>query len=199
VLSDLAAGLVARRVALIVAIGNLEIIAAKRATSSILTVMVVSSAPVEARLIDSLARPGGNVTGTTLQAPEISGKFLELELYRMEAARSARVMGIELLLVPIRNLADLEDAFVRIASDRPNALFVSPTGAIYQYRERSDLIRCTRTATCDLGQQGHRFGRRADVVYRGLRAARQAGRGDHRPDLQGRQAGRNTCRAADTL
>jgi putative ABC transport system substrate-binding protein len=157
-LANLADELVARKVDLIVAIGNVEILAAKHATSSIPIVMVVSSAPVETGLIDSLSRPGGNVTGTTLQAPEIAGKFLELlketvpnlkqvallwdpdypglELYRLEAERAARALGIELTLLPIRTLADLEGAFARLAADRPHALFVSPTGPIYDNRAR---------------------------------------------------------------
>jgi putative ABC transport system substrate-binding protein len=157
-LDGLALGLVGRKVDLIVAIGNFEILAAKRATSSIPIVMVISGAPVEVGLIDSLAKPGGNVTGTTLQAPEISGKFLELliatvpnlkrvallwepdypgiELYVAETKRAALALEVQLTLLPIRTLAALEEAFARIVGDRPHALFISPTGTIYDHRAR---------------------------------------------------------------
>ena len=69
-LPALAAELVAAQVDLIVAWTNPEILAAKRATTTIPIVMVSGQVPVEAGLIDSLVRPGGNVTGTTIQGPE---------------------------------------------------------------------------------------------------------------------------------
>ena len=52
--------------------------AAKDATSTIPIVMAVSAAPIEAGLVASLARPGGNVTGLSIMAPELGGKRLEL-------------------------------------------------------------------------------------------------------------------------
>ena len=52
--------------------------AAKDATSTIPIVMAVSAAPIEAGLVASLARPGGNVTGLSVMAPELGGKRLEL-------------------------------------------------------------------------------------------------------------------------
>ena len=54
--------------------------AAKEATKTIPIVMVTTQDPVASRLIDSLARPGGNVTGVTQLARELSGKRLELLL-----------------------------------------------------------------------------------------------------------------------
>src|SRR6266576_1853631 len=53
-------------------------LAAKKATSSIPIVIVALSDPVDAGLVDSLARPGGNVTGLTRFTAELSGKRLEL-------------------------------------------------------------------------------------------------------------------------
>ena len=52
--------------------------AAKRATSAIPIVMGFSGDPVGTGLVTSLARPGGNVTGLTIQSPELAGKRLEL-------------------------------------------------------------------------------------------------------------------------
>lgn len=157
-LSGFAADLVAKKVNLIVAYTNPEILAAKRATSTIPIVMVRGLAPVEAGLIASLAHPGGNLTGTTIQAPELAGKSMEvlrdtvprvtrvtilwdpdfpgLELYRREAERAADAMGIRLTLLPGRTLAELETAFTVTARERPDALLVVPTGAIFTHRTR---------------------------------------------------------------
>src|SRR5258706_1453582 len=78
-LPDLAAELVRLRVDVIVAGTNPAIAAAKRATAMISIVMVANGDPVGAGFIPSLARPGGNITGVTLNAsPEIFGKALGL-------------------------------------------------------------------------------------------------------------------------
>ena len=79
-LPELAAELVRLKVDIIVvASGDLLIRTAKNATKTIPIVMVVgASDPVEAGLVDSLARPGGNVTGVTNLARELGGKRLEL-------------------------------------------------------------------------------------------------------------------------
>ena len=77
---ELAAELVRLKVDIILAAGGTGIIqAAKNATKTIPIVMAGTGAdPVEAGLIESLARPGGNVTGTTTLARELAGKRLEL-------------------------------------------------------------------------------------------------------------------------
>jgi putative ABC transport system substrate-binding protein len=77
-LPDLAAELVRLNVDLIVARGTPSVRAAKRATTTIPIVMPISSDAVGDGLVADLARPGGNVTGLTLMATELSGKRLEL-------------------------------------------------------------------------------------------------------------------------
>jgi putative ABC transport system substrate-binding protein len=77
-LPELAADLVARKVDVIVAGGELAIRAAKQATSTIPIVMAISGDPVGTGLIASLARPGGNVTGLSMISPELATKRLEL-------------------------------------------------------------------------------------------------------------------------
>ena len=71
-----AAELVTLHPDIIVAIGTPAIAAAKQATSTIPIVMAAASDPVGARLVASLAHPGGNVTGLSLLAPELSAKRL---------------------------------------------------------------------------------------------------------------------------
>src|SRR5712692_4942130 len=66
------------RLAEFVAEGTLAPLAAKRATSTIPIVMTVAGDPLGSGLVEGLARPGGNVTGMSLMAPDLGGKRLEL-------------------------------------------------------------------------------------------------------------------------
>jgi ABC-type uncharacterized transport system substrate-binding protein len=77
-LHNAAAELVRLNVDLIVASGTLAPLAAKRATTTIPIVMAAAGDPLGTGLVASLARPGGNVTGMSLMAPDLGGKRLEL-------------------------------------------------------------------------------------------------------------------------
>ena len=77
-LPKLAAELVGRNVDVIVTAGPADTRAAKKATSTIPIVMSFDNDPVGNRFVASLARPGGNITGLSTLAPELSGKQLEL-------------------------------------------------------------------------------------------------------------------------
>ena len=76
-LPDLVAELVRLNVDIIVANGTLAQIAAKQATTTIPVVMTAAGDPLGSGLVASLAKPGGNVTGLSLMAPELAGKRLE--------------------------------------------------------------------------------------------------------------------------
>ena len=75
---SLAAELVHLKVDVIVTLGPAPTRAAKAATSTIPIVMAQDPDPVGNGFVASLARPGGNITGLSTQAPELSGKRLEL-------------------------------------------------------------------------------------------------------------------------
>ena len=75
---DLAAGMVRQKVDVIVASSTEGIFAAQRATTSIPVVFGGSGDPVGRRLVKSLARPGGNLTGTSIMYPELLAKQVEL-------------------------------------------------------------------------------------------------------------------------
>jgi putative ABC transport system substrate-binding protein len=77
-LSYFAAELVDLKVDVIVASGSQAVRAAQQATRSVPIVMTGSSDPVGAGFVASLAHPGGNITGLSLQSPELSGKRLGL-------------------------------------------------------------------------------------------------------------------------
>ena len=91
-LPALAADLVNRKVSVIVATaGTPTITAANAATSSIPIVFVIGGDPVRFRIVASLNRPGGNITGITLLGIELAAKRLE---FLLELAPAARVIGV---------------------------------------------------------------------------------------------------------
>jgi putative ABC transport system substrate-binding protein len=143
---QLAADLVQRKVAVIVADGDPAIHAAKKATTTIPIVLVAVGDPVRENLVASLAKPGGNITGVTSMSAELSGKRLELaketfaklrsvaviwnpanpssalELKEMEAA--ARTLGLKLQALEVRAPENFQNAFTSLARDRANALIL---------------------------------------------------------------------------
>src|SRR5262249_28021174 len=75
---ELAAELVRLKVEVIVAANNPAVSAAQRATKTIPIVMVLVTDPVRLGFVASLARPAGNITGLTIQAPDLAGKRLQI-------------------------------------------------------------------------------------------------------------------------
>ncbi len=93
-LPDLAAELVRFKVDIIVTAGPAATGPAKEATSTIPIVMAQDSDPVESGFVASLARPGGNITGLSTLAPEVSGKRLELLKEIIPKLSRVAVLGI---------------------------------------------------------------------------------------------------------
>jgi putative ABC transport system substrate-binding protein len=158
-LADLAAELVRLEVDVIVAVVTQASLAAKQATSTIPIVMVGVSDPLGSGLVASLARPGGNVTGTSSMTAEVAGKSLELlkeaapavsrvavlwnpdnAIFQAQMLRqtqlAAAMLGVELRTVAARHGDDLEGAFGAIAAESVGALLVlaDPTLAIHRKR-----------------------------------------------------------------
>ena len=145
---DLAAELVRVKVDVIVASGNPAIIALKKATQSIPIVMTVVADPVGAGFIASLSRPGGNITGLTNIAEQLSGKRLELlkeinpKIARVavfrnptipthvnlwkETQEAAEALGLKVLPLDIRAADEIEQAFDAMAKEHVEALIVLP-------------------------------------------------------------------------
>jgi putative ABC transport system substrate-binding protein len=142
-----AAELVKLRVDIIVTQGTPATLAAKQATTSIPIVFSPLSDPVGVGLVASLARPGGNITGTSLMASDISAKRLELlhtvmpwvsriailwdssnpgmALRVRETKIAADQSQIVLHTVGPRTLAELESGLVELTKQRPDALIVT--------------------------------------------------------------------------
>jgi putative ABC transport system substrate-binding protein len=117
-----------------------------------------------------LARPGGNITGLSLQSPELSGKRLELlrEIIKdcsrlaillnpddppvvfslRETEKAAGALGMEISLVEARRGEDLDGAFALIAEIRPEAVVILPASLMTKYAARiTELALNIRTPT----------------------------------------------------
>ena len=147
---ELAAELVRLKVDIIVVAGGGPVIqAAMNATKTIPIVMSgVGIDPVEAGLVESLARPGGNVTGVTTLSRELGGKRLELlkeavpKLARVAVLYdpaspgivldvkevlpvAARALGLTIQPWEVRNADDFDRVFAALNKQRPDGLYVA--------------------------------------------------------------------------
>ena len=153
-LPALAADLVGRRVGLIAALAPQAAFAAKAATTTIPIVFVGGLDPVQAGLVASLNRPGGNVTGVTFIGASLGAKRLELarelvpnvaviallthpnspdaseELRDLNTA--AKTIGQELLVVSATSDRDFEAAFASIVRHRAGALLIGQDPFLFQ-------------------------------------------------------------------
>jgi ABC-type uncharacterized transport system substrate-binding protein len=131
--AEIAAELVRLKVDVIVTSGNVAALAAKQATATIPIVFPAAADPVGTGLVASLARPGGNVTGRSLQHTDLAGKRLELlrevvpnlrqvaimanagsigsVLEIREVHEAARTLGLEVVTLEIRHAEDIAPAF----------------------------------------------------------------------------------------
>ena len=145
-LAGLGAELVRLKVDVIVTSGPAATRAAKEATVTIPIVTAQDPDPVGNGLVASLARPGGNITGLSTLAPEISGKRLELvkeivpRLSRVavlgssttpgnaqalkETELAAQALGVQLQYLDVRGAKDIEPAFRAAAKGRADAILV---------------------------------------------------------------------------
>lgn len=158
-LPQLAAELVQLPVDVIVAGTNQDIAAAKAATSTIPIIMALGVDPVGAGFVESLARPGGNITGVTVDAaPEtIIGKQLSLlkeaapstsriavlwnplvpayRTYFKAAQDSGGQLGLTIYSAEVQNPATLESAFQAIRGERSGGMLVFVDSLTFSHRQ----------------------------------------------------------------
>jgi putative ABC transport system substrate-binding protein len=161
---ELAAELVRLDVDVIVAANNAAVAAARRATRTIPVVMVLAEEPVASGFVESLRRPGGNVTGLSSQWADLFSK--RLQLLREVAPHVSRVavlwdpafgtgswlltetkgaapaaLGMRLQLMEIRQPSELEPSFATIARQGNGALLVQGSTMLMSQRTRlSELM-----------------------------------------------------------
>jgi len=151
---SLVAELVQLKVDVLVVTNPPSIRTAKQATKTIPIVMVTTGDPVATGLVDSLARPGGNITGLTRLTRELSGKRLELLKEVLPAISRVGVLWTQgpsanfkeyepaarALKIPLQSLEvrgpnpDLEGAFRQAVKGRANALITITTATLSPYR-----------------------------------------------------------------
>jgi len=157
---ELAAELVRLKVDIIVVAGGGRApLAAKNATKTIPIVMMGQELdPVEAGLVESLARPGGNVTGITNLSRELGGKRLELlkeavpkvarvavlyepvpasALELKEVQTAARALGLTVRSWEVRDADGFERVFAALSKERPDGLFVTGGALMYANQKRT--------------------------------------------------------------
>src|SRR6266478_7288932 len=157
-LPALAAELVRLKVDVIVTSGPTVTRAAKEATNTIPIVMAFDNDPVGSGVVASLARPGGNITGLSILAPEISGK--QLELLKEIVPRLSRVavlgnsnepanpktlkeielvagsFGVQLQPLDVRGSKDIETAFRAATKAHADALIVLASAIVTDHRTK---------------------------------------------------------------
>ena len=158
-LPAMAADLVRLKVDIIVTASTPAALAAKQATSTIPIVVTFVADPVGSGIVNSLARPGGNITGLTDLAAELLAKRLELlkqmvpranrmavlwdptglteatrRNMREQVERAAQAQGVELQFMDVRRPGDLDQVFPAITKARIVAVVVTPTPMLFEAR-----------------------------------------------------------------
>jgi putative ABC transport system substrate-binding protein len=158
-LLELAAELDALKVDVIMVSDTQALDAAHRKAAKIPIVMAGAGVPVSLGFIESLARPGGNITGVVSQAETLAEKNLELlkeispgiervgiihspdnvsslASFKADKERTAPRLGLVVVPLPVSKPADLDEAFATIVRERVQALVVHPTPVPFAQRGR---------------------------------------------------------------
>ncbi len=153
-----AADLVRLKVHVIVTVGGAATKAAKQVTATIPIVMSLVTEPVASGLVSSLARPGGNVTGTSMMASDLAGKQFEMLKQAVpkasrvallwnpanpggaaqlrEAKTAARALGLRLQALEARAPQEIDSAFAAMTRERADALVVLGDAILYNQRNQ---------------------------------------------------------------
>jgi ABC-type uncharacterized transport system substrate-binding protein len=154
----MAAALVRRNVAVIVAISPPAALAAKAATATVPIVFSVGIDPVASGLVESFNRPGGNATGVYILTESLEAKRLEVlhevvpsatvigalvnpnrlatEIQLEELEKAARALGIELVVLRASSESDINDALAAAVQKRIGALLVASDPLVFTQRDQ---------------------------------------------------------------
>jgi putative ABC transport system substrate-binding protein len=220
-LPELAADLVKLRVDVIVAIGDPVILAAKQATSTIPIVMAAVGDPVGRGFVESLARPGGNITGVSNLALPLTAKWLEAlkqivpalsqvavlrndanpthALVWAEAQSAAATLGLKLQSVPIHRADDVEPAFAAVVREQSGAIVVLPDPLLAGFCERATRARDPQSSSGDVHVPRAGAGGLPRFVRAEHRRQLSQERDVRRQDPEGRESRRSSGRSADQV
>ena len=158
--AEIATEFVGLKVDVIVTVGG-AVLAAKQATSVIPIVFAAAADPLGSSMVASLARPGGNVTGLSIQATDLAGKRVELlreivpRLHQLaimvdvgysaavlemgEVQAAARTLGLEVAALEIRRADDIVSAFEAVKG-RAEALYIPANPLVNTNRIRINTL-----------------------------------------------------------
>ena len=156
----------------------MERAAAKAATATTPIVFQIGDDPVQAGLVASLGRPGGNITGVTSLNVEVTPKRLRL-LHELvpKAARiavlvnptnttatenalrdlreAAPIIGLQIQVLKATTIAEIDAAFAMLARERPDALFVGPDGFFATRRVQFAILAARERIPAAYTQRGY--------------------------------------------
>jgi putative tryptophan/tyrosine transport system substrate-binding protein len=160
--AEFAADFVRLKVDLILTSGTANVLAAKQATSIIPIVFAAAADPVGTGVVATLAKPGGNITGFSVQQPDLAGKRLEIlreavpGLRRLaiignggaagsvadmgEAEDAARRLGFDVLRLEFRRSDDIVPLFEKLEHRRADALYVASDPLVTTNRLRINVL-----------------------------------------------------------
>jgi putative tryptophan/tyrosine transport system substrate-binding protein len=152
--------------------------AAKAATASTPIVFQIGDDPVQAGLVASLGRPGGNITGVTSLNVEVTPKRLRLlhelvpkaarvavlvnpanttatEIALRDLHEAAPIIGLQIQVLKATTIAEIDAAFAMLARDRPDALFVGPDGFFTTRRVQFAILAARERIPAAYTQRGY--------------------------------------------
>ena len=155
-LPELAKELVGVKVDLIVTTSTQSVLAAKNATRTIPIVFAAVQDPVASGIVNSLARPGGNATGSSILGPDLGGKRLELlkevvpkitqvaflsgliatPVTVKETQAAAQALGLQFQSLEVGDSKDFDRAFEAITKNPAQALLTNPGAIINSHQAR---------------------------------------------------------------
>jgi putative ABC transport system substrate-binding protein len=161
---------------IIAAGGEAAIRAAKQGTDQIPIVMLIAADPVISGFVATLARPGGNITGMSALASNMSGKRLELlkeiapqtsrvavlwnsgNLSKVEewkdTQNAGKTLGLTLHSIEARAPADFDNAFATILRERPDAMIAFTESLMLAFRDQISKIRSGQSPSDDVRAAG---------------------------------------------
>ena len=216
-LAGLAAELIGLKVDVLVAYPTQAAFAARDATRELPIVLYGAGDPLATGLVANLARPGGNITGTSSTAAESGSKTLEIvrelvpsvrrvaalanaadpftRTFVEQVQRGGSALRLEIDILMINAPEELDAAFATMKKNAADAVVVQPS---LPRRLVAELALKYRVPSIAPTQAFAALGGLAELCGK-PQGSRAPDRGDHRQDSQGQQAGRSAGRAADPL
>ena len=221
-LPAMAADLVRRQVAVVAAVsGTPAGLAAKAATATIPIVFAMGSDPVDAGLVGSLNRPGGNVTGATFYTVLLGAKRLELlrelvpkattiaqltnpknpvsVVQRSDMKAGARTMGPQVRNFDVSSIGEIDAAFLTLERERPDALYVGADVLFFTHRKELAALATRLGLPAIYGDRDVAEAWRPDELRCQQTGSLSPGRRLRRAYSQGREGGRPTGHTGDEL